>query len=384
MPGPMPKVPARRMCRSRARQRVRELELHGPDAASSSTRCYPCARQEQPGRLVITDNPRPFGAREISFGRAIAEIPGHYRVAVELYQRGEIHAALIHAKHPMIEVLPHLTKELREDATLLASISRALAAAGSAVREERGLAEINKSFETVNELGRDAILAIAGDAAILPDYNASIVAALLDAVRREYSEAIRLEGVLMPPEFQDAYGFVRQAARMFEGFKAHVDDEARKRIEGHFGVLTDMLGSVEPPSELPPLGSIEGPVHEIRRELQRWAGALLETDPTPADRIALIKELLLDSARSHRAGNKHRAMDAAARAFIHHYDPIADDVHAAAPTRARDIEERFGAELRRAIHRDAPPEEIDAIVAAVEELLDGAVADLSPTPEHPS
>lgn len=314
----------------------------------------------------------------------MAEIPGHYRVALELYQRGDVHVALIHAKHPMIEVLPHLHKELRADPTLAASIARALAAAASAVREERGLVEINKAFETVNELGRDAILAIAEDAAILPDYNASIVAALVDAVRREYAEALRLEGVLMPPEFQDAYGFTRQAARMFDGFKAHVDDEAAQRIEARFGELTQVLASVEPPAELPPLGSIEGPVGEIRRELQRWAGALLETDPTPVDRIAMIKELLQDSARSHRAGNKHRAMDAAARAFIHHYDPIADEVHAAAPTLARAIEERFGADLRRAIHRDAPPEEIDAIVAAVEELLGEAVDEMTATPEHPS
>ena len=377
-------ITARRKYRRRATRRRPEREPQVPDATSSSARCYPWARNERPGGHAITENPRPFGAREISFGRAIAEIPGHYRVALELYQRGDIHGALIHAKHPMIEVLPHLHKELREDVTLAASISRALAAAASAVREERGVAEINKAFETVNELGRDAILAIAGDAAVLPDYNASIVAALLDSARHEYSEALRLEGVLMPPEFQDAYGFVRQAARMFEGFKAHVDDEARERIDALFGELTTVLGSVEPPAELPGLGSIEGPVDAIRRELQQWAGALLETEPTPADRISLIKELLRDSARSHRAGNKHRAMDAAARAFIHHYDPIADDVRATAPDRARAIEERFGAELRRAIHRDAPPDEIDAIVDGIADLLDAVVTDLAGASEHPS
>ena len=324
----------------------------------------------------MDSNQRPFGPREISFGRAIAEIPGHFRVALELYQRGDTHTALIHAKHPMIEVLPTLHKELRDDATLAASLARALAAAGSAVAEERGAEEINKAFETVNELGRDALLAIAGDAAVLPDFNASIVAALLDSARHEYSEALRLEATLMPPEYQDAYGFVLQAARMYGGFKDHLDDEARERVEARFAELAGVLSSVQPPAELPELARVEIPIVEIRRDLQRWAGALLETHLSAAERVEVIKDLVRDAARSHRDGNRNRAMDAAARAFIHHYDPMADDVATAAPAVAQEIVESFGVELRKAIHGGAPPEEVDKIAARVEILLDRALEEL--------
>src|SRR3712207_4234793 len=54
------------------------------------------------------------GTEAISFGESLAQIRGHHRIALELYEGGDVAGAAVHAGHPIDEILTSVRSELEE------------------------------------------------------------------------------------------------------------------------------------------------------------------------------------------------------------------------------------------------------------------------------
>ncbi len=312
-----------------------------------------------------------FGPRDVAFGAAMAEIPGHYRVAIELYLEGEQPAALLHASHPIMEVLPAVYEDLL-DHDLAAPVAWALGAAATVVREGRSGKEVNDAFEAATRAGRDAIYAVVGAASGTPAYSGSVIAALLRRAAARYQAAVEAERVRLAPEYQDAYGFVRQAARMCRDLLPHAGDSGAE-IEAEFMRLEQSVpGPALPNTPVPP-DLVTAGAQRLNRLLEVALGALLQEHSTPTEVVRRIESRfeLLEDVLAH--GEKGRAEKLVARIYAEDYRAIEGAIGGAAPELHHALELLLREELRLLINRGASPEELGPAVARARDLLDQAL-----------
>lgn len=319
-------------------------------------------------QIMPLAHPPTFGPRGIAFGRSMAEIPGHYRVSLELYLAGDLPGALLHASHPLMEVLPSIYEDLLEHG-LAAEMARSLGRAASVVRERRPVSDVNAAFEAATRTGQGSIEACVGPASALPAYNASVIAALLRAALAKYERGVDGHRVSLLAEYQDAYGFIRQVQRMAEGLMAGVVSGGEFLTVGVQELVEMVPGPGAPDAAPTPSAEVEELVTRIRAELAHDGGAILRETPTPRealDRIEYRLALLADVLRHDEVG---RAEKLVARIYAEDYVDLQGPLEAAAPQIHEELAPLLGRHLRLQINREEPHEAIAATVRRVIDLL---------------
>jgi hypothetical protein len=317
------------------------------------------------------------GAEQISFGAALAQIRGHLTVALELYEAGDEKGASVHAGHPIAEIFDLVGHELDEhDETLSAELEMALEDGTAAVAEGSSAATVETAFEHVAHLTRNAADAVVGPAAAEPAYRGSVITALLSTAAHEYEEAVGPDGIRLAVEYQDAYGFTGEAARLYEDVSADVEAaslEEAEEIEEAFEVLSDALPSAEPPGRLADPLDVEAAAELIGHELEETVDAEPIEESDPGEVVEEIEELLTEIEEAYAEGDAEGAAELSAEAYLENYEVIEADVIELAPEVNEELEPLLGAELRRQIQAGAPQEEIASMIERARELLDEAL-----------
>ncbi len=314
----------------------------------------------------------------IRFGEALAQIRGHHAVAFELYEAGDLEAATTHAGHPLVEIFDSVRSELGEtDSDVGELLGSALEEALAAVKQEAPAGEVATKFQEVANLTQDALAQVAGDDAGTPAFRGSVVAALLGTAAHEYEEAVG-DGseVRLLVEYQDGYGFVTEARRLYEDIASEVSSastEEAEEIDEAFEVLDEAFPSPEPPEQLAPALDVESAAELIDHELEETVDAepLEEADPEAI--AAEIEELLDEVVEAYEAGETEEAAELVAEAYLENYEVIEAEVIELAPDVNAELEPLLGAELRRQIQEGARPEDIEAMVQRARVLLAEAV-----------
>jgi hypothetical protein len=316
------------------------------------------------------------GAEAISFGSALAQINGHHAVALELYAAGDERGAAVHAGHPVVEILHLVEHELAEhDEALAGELEGALEHALTAVEDGAPTAVVKTAFEHVAHLGGLAEESVVGADARASAYRGSVVAALLATAAHEYEEAVAGGRIRLDVEYQDAYGFVGEAGRLYEEVAPDVEAasaEEAEEVEEAFDVLADALPGLEPPANLVDAAEVEAAAELIGHELEETVDAQPVEESDPDEVVAEIEELLTEIEEAYADGDAEAAAELSAEAYLENYEVIEADVIELAPEVNEELEPLLGAELRRQIQTGAPQDDIEAMIDRARELLSEA------------
>lgn len=324
-----------------------------------------------------------FDAEAVGIGELLGQVHGHHLAALELYGDGDQTGALVHAAHPVHEILASVVPEIEEaDADAAAELADSVEATRQLVEDGADISEIEASIEAAGSATDAARAAVAGDADDDPGYQASVISALLATSGHEYEEAIAGSGgdeVRNLPEYQDGYAFVTQSAKMYEAIAGDVEaasSEEAEEIDHAFEVLAEAFPSITPPDELTSLVDVQSATALIGHELEETLGALALTESDPVEIVAEINSLLDELVEAYEAGDAERAAELSAEAYLENYEVIEAAVIENAPDVNAELEPLLGAELRRQIQDGAPVEDINDMVEQVRSLLDDALAAL--------
>ncbi len=357
--------------------------------------CLACGRQDSdptdsqgPGEAKTTRT-RPFGADDVGFGSLLAQIRGHHLVARELYSANDAKGALVHAGHPIAEILASVKSELQTHyASVAASLEDSLHAPAENIRQEGSTAELESALGRAATITDAAEAAVVGDASTSTPYKASVVSSLLRTATEEYREALGPGNeVTLLIEYQDAHGFVTEARRLYDRFAPEVERRSRdasQRIETAFGDLDEALPSLKPPERSAPAFQVLTAVDVIQQELVDAVDAMPLETAEPAAVVAEIERLLERLLTAYRSGRADQAAELAAEAFIEKYHLISAEVADRSPEINRRLVRLLGRDLRSGIDTRAPEDDIERSVQDVRDLLSEALRVLEAHPDSHS
>ena len=313
---------------------------------------------------------------QVTIGEQLAQIRGHHRVALELFENEDPEGAAVHAAHPIEELLDALSSELEAHGGDAAALEERLVAVRTIVAEQGSVADLRAAIDAAAEES-----AVAADALIDdpqdPAFIGSTVAKLLGTVAHEYEEAVGDGGIELLPEYQDGYAFLLEAQDLYGQIRADIESdepEEAEEIEEAFGVLSNALPAAQPPEELVAEDDVEVAASLIGHELEETVGAELATESDPEEIVATIEGLLDEISETYAEGDADAAAELAAEAYLENYEVIEADVIELAPEVNEELEPLLGAELRRQIDEGAPQEDIDSMIERAKELLQEALA----------
>lgn len=314
---------------------------------------------------------------DIQFGSALAQTRGHLVVAQDLYAEGDRDGAAAHAGHPLEETWHLVGHELAEhDDALAGELEDALEDVAAAVEDRAPATVLDTAVEHVVHLSGGAAEAVVGEAASASAYRGSVIAALLDTAAHEYEEAVSGDRVRLLVEYQDAYGFVREAASLYEDVVGDVEAasaEEADEIEEAFDTLNEALPSAAGPRRVVAVADVEAAAELIGHELEETVGAAPLEESDPAEVVEEIEELLSEIEDAYAEGDAEEAAELSAEAYLENYEVIEAEVIELAPEVNDELEPLLGAELRRQIQAGAPQEEIEAMTERARELLRDAL-----------
>ncbi|MFN2488776.1 MAG: hypothetical protein ABR529_03355 [Actinomycetota bacterium] len=325
-----------------------------------------------------------LGAEEVDFGASLAQIRAHHLVSLDLYEAGRFGDALLHATHPIDELLAAVQGGLEEhDAGVAGALEQTLRRATTAIQERVAPAKLGSIYARAAALTENGETSVVG--AETTAYRASVVASLSATAAREYEEAVGKDGLRLEAEYQDGYAFVQEARRLYQEIAATVEDEEpeeAEEIEEAFAGLAQALPSPTPPQRLASVEDVEVAARLIGAELEEVVGARVEGDLETDEIGEEIDELLDEIVATYEAGDADEAAELSAEAYLENYEVIEAEVIEQAPDINEELEPLLGAELRRRIQDGAPATEIEAMVERAKKLLDKALAVLDEAVEH--
>jgi hypothetical protein len=315
-----------------------------------------------------------FGAEEIGFGEALAQIRGHHDAATQLYDGGDVDLALVHAGHPIDEILASVASELDEHAPEVATeLEASLEDVRTLIEDGAGKSDVAAATEVTSELTFDAQEAVVGEATAASDYTGSVIAALLATTAHEYEEAVAGgDGISLLEEYQDGYAFLHEARDLYEEIVGEVESastEEAEEIEEAFDELDAAFPELEAPTEPVPAESVEAAAELIGHELEETVGAQPLEQSDPEEVAENIEALLDEVVAAYEAGDADGAGELAAEAYLENYEVIEAQVIENAPEINEELEPLLGADLRNEIQAGAPVSEIEAMVADAKALL---------------
>lgn len=319
-------------------------------------------------------------AETIQFGESLAQLRGHHQVALELYEAGDTEGALVHANHPIHELLDAVRSELEEHDGPATELEDGLNEVLAGIEEGAPAESVAESIENVRGITEDAATALAGDDATSSQYIGSVLSALIGTAAHEYEEAVAGGGgVKLLAEFQDGYAFVGESRSLYEQISGDVEAaaaEEAEEIEEAFEVLEEALPSPEPPAKLADAEDVEAAASLIGHELEETVDAVPLEEVEPAEVAEEIESLLDEIVATYADGDAEAAAELSAEAYLENYEVIEAEVIEHAPEINEELEPLLGAELRRQIQEGAPVEDIEAMVERAKELLAEALAAL--------
>jgi hypothetical protein len=346
-------------------------------AVALATFLASCAEQtDVAGTGAATGGPAAFSAEDVGIAVALWQINGHHLVATELAQRGDYEGAMIHAHHPIDEIMALVTQEVAERATdgeeHVAALDEQTQATADAALSEDADALADAAGETRGTIVEtaDALPGGGTDAFV-----GSVIAELLGVAGHEYEEAVQDGELGLLVEYQDAYGFATVARELYEEIVAAVESAApgeAAEIEEAFDTLTEALPGPVPPRQLADTEDIEGAAASIAHELAEAVGALVPEAGDSAEIWSNIDELLDRIQTAYDAGEPEEAAELAAEAYLENYEIVEADVIAAAPEVNAELEPLLGAELRAQIGAGISSGELAAMIEQIRDLLDQA------------
>ncbi len=329
------------------------------------------AREQRRGRVAES---RTFGAEEVTFGSLLAQIRGHHLASLELYEAGNTSAALVHAGHPIEEILASARSELqRHYASVAKSLEQALQAPARQIRQGVSAETLRSTYERAASVTRLAESSIVGDMASSREYRASVIAALIAVSGHEYEEAVgAANNVKLLEEYQDAYAFAKEAERLYRELDSEVEQaspELADEIQRAYGILDKALPSTTPPDRIASAADVQAATGVIARNLAQALNALPVEEVEPDEVGAQIEQLLQQTLTAYAEGDVDRAEELAAEAYLQHYEEIEVRIIAEAPQVNEQLEPLLGEELRKKIQERAPESEIEALVTHAKQLL---------------
>ena len=310
---------------------------------------------------------------DIEVGGLLAQIRGHHRAAVERYEARDRRAALKHAQHPAREVLSAVRPELDKHAPgASAALTRSLQRVAAAVKAGQPAAKVEESVDAAAEATLTAERQVVGETADSEAYRGSVIASIVSTAAHEYEEALAGDRVARLDEYQDGFGFVREAVAMYRAIAPLVEQQSAKEaeeIDEAFSSLEKAIPSGDRPAQPAPLEDVERSATLIGAELEETVGAKLAGESDPKEVRAKIEELLDMVVASYEPGSPDQAAELVAEAYLENYEVIEAAVIKAAPQVNAELEPLLGAALRKRIRDGAPPAEIRAMVARAKRLL---------------
>jgi hypothetical protein len=316
-------------------------------------------------------------AEAANLGELMAEVRGHLIVSRALYEEGDRQGAQAHGSHPLAELQAVLSPAVEAAGGDRSAFDAALSTAASAVQTAADAAALDAIYDGVDATATAAERVIARDAAGTPRYVGSVIALLLDTVGHEYDEAVGADGKIeLLLEYQDGWGFVREAERLYATIEADVVAAApaeAEEIDEAFEALEVALDTPMPSGEVTPVADVERAAALIAHELEETVHALPVAESDAAAEVEAIGELLDQLLAAYEAGRAEEAGEFAAQAYLDHYEVIEADVIEHAPTINAELEPLLGADLRRKIQEGAPVAEIRTMVERAKTLLADAL-----------
>ena len=334
----------------------------GDDAADTTG-----STAEEPDAAISSS----IDLEQVTIAEQLAQIRGHHRVALELFEADDVKGAAVHAAHPIEELLAALSNELDEHGGDTATLEEKLEAVRTIVAENGSPEDLSAAIDAAHEETLVAVDVLIDDPED-PAFVGSTVAQLLGTVAHEYEEAVGDGGIELLPEYQDGYAFLLEAQALYEPLEADIEadePEEAEEIEEAFGVLANAFPSAQPPDDLASEEDVEVAASLIGHELEETVGAEIATESDPAEIVERIEELLDEISEEYAAGGPDAAAELSAEAYLENYEVIEADVIELAPEVNEELEPLLGAELRRQIDEGAPQEEIDSMIARAKELL---------------
>jgi len=315
-------------------------------------------------------------AEAVAVGAGLAQIRGHHAVSILLFESGDQQGALVHAGHPVAEILPALRGELSEHGVDPADLEDALRAAADAVDDKAAPSVVRDKFAAVAVLATAAERAVAGTAADADAYRASVIASLVSTAGREYAEAISNGAVVELIEYQDAFGFVQEARRLYGEIESAVRGQASHEadeIAEAFAVLNRALVAPQAPASPADPDAVVNAAATIGRELAEAVGARVESTVDAAEVVEEIGARLDEMVAAYRAGRVDAALDLAAEAYLEGYELIEADVIAHAPAINTELEPLLASRFRADMRAGVAPADLEVLVARAKELLADAL-----------
>jgi hypothetical protein len=318
------------------------------------------ARSEAPADEAPSD--------DVALGEAFAQLRGHQRAALEAYRAGDKKTAVIHAFHPVHEIMAGVRSAI--DPGLARRLAAAVEAGTEAVTSNAPAGRVRAAFARAASLTDAALKSVVGHEARADEYRASVVASLVQTAAHEFEEAAPKGRLESATEYQDGYAFVREAQSLFDDFGAGPQAAAVARA---FDRLLHLLPSLQPPERLPSPDEVEESAESVVRGLERSFNAHPPEKGAPDEVADTIEDLLDEIAAAYAAGDSARASELAAEAYLENYEDIEAEVIEEAPDINAQLEPLLGAELRRRIESGATVEEINSLIEEANRLLDRAL-----------
>jgi hypothetical protein len=186
----------------------------------------------------------------IAFGLRIAQLRGHLLVGGQLVNEEQWNAALPHFLHPTEEIYASIRGQLKEYG--VPPFAAALKVLADTVKRKKGGADYAKALAAVQDALAKADAGMKSKNPKWASFQIEAALELLKSAGGEYEEAVVKGRIGKPVEYQDARGFVWQAAAIINGVAGDLektDADALKRTRTHLAELKAVFPTAMPPKQ---------------------------------------------------------------------------------------------------------------------------------------
>jgi hypothetical protein len=188
----------------------------------------------------------------LAFGLRIAQLRGHLLVGDQLVNEKQWNAALPHFLHPTEEIYGEIRGSLKEYG--VPPFGAALKVLADTVKRKKGGADYAKALAAVQEALVKADTGMKSKNANWASFTVETTLELIKSAGGEYEEAIVKGRIGKPVEYQDARGFVWEAAALVESVAGELDKtnaDALKQTRAQLAALKAVFPTAMPPKQPP-------------------------------------------------------------------------------------------------------------------------------------
>jgi hypothetical protein len=210
---------------------------------------------------------------DLKFALSVGQLRGHLLVGDQLVKEGKWKAALPHFLHPTEEIYGEIRGQLKD--YNVPPFETALKVLANAVKQKKAGAEYTEAFTTVQDVLAKADAGLKAKQSGWAGFTVESAVELIKSAAGEYEEAIVKGRIAKPVEYQDARGFIWQAAAMLDSVAADSekkDKDAAGKVKAKVAELKAAFPSATPPRK--PVKSHDEVV-AIVSQLELAAGPLM-------------------------------------------------------------------------------------------------------------